>query len=197
MIDLGEPSAKNLRGDIDFGGVIAPLISAIRNIPGDMAELGVGRGDTFMQIAQRAADFSKHAHAFDSFRGLGEPGPYDNATRYPRGKFNFGGPKKLLSKLGPLKRCVTIWEGWIPAVFERVPADVRFSFVHLDLDHYEPTMAALKWLCPRMSPGGILLCHDCTGKNSMASGAIQLWSRVTGNPLDGQCGIHAWFWKGQ
>lgn len=195
MIDLGEPSDRNLRGVVDFDGVIAPLMSTTRNIPGDVAELGVGRGDTFVRIAEQAYIQKKQCHAFDSFRGLGEPGPHDNAARYPRGKFDFGGPKKLLSKLGPLKQHVTIWEGWIPAVFERVPADVRFSFVHLDLDHYEPTMAALKWLWPRMSPGGILLCHDCTGKDSMASGAIQLWSRTSGNPPDGQCGIHAWFRK--
>ena len=36
----------------------------------------------------------------------------------------------------------------------------NFAFVHLDFDFYESTRAALEWLIPRMSPGGVILFDD-------------------------------------
>ena len=36
----------------------------------------------------------------------------------------------------------------------------RFAFVHLDFDFYESTRAALDWLIPRMSPGGVIVFDD-------------------------------------
>ncbi len=38
--------------------------------------------------------------------------------------------------------------------------ELRFSFVHLDLDLYDSTIAALEWFWPRLASGGILLSHD-------------------------------------
>jgi O-methyltransferase len=38
--------------------------------------------------------------------------------------------------------------------------ELRFSFVHLDLDLYDSTKAALEWFWPRVVSGGILLSHD-------------------------------------
>jgi O-methyltransferase len=37
---------------------------------------------------------------------------------------------------------------------------MRFWFVHLGLDLYDSTAAALEWFWPRISSGGILLSHD-------------------------------------
>ncbi len=39
-------------------------------------------------------------------------------------------------------------------------SDCRFSFVHLDVDLYESTRAALEFFYPRMNPGGMILSHD-------------------------------------
>jgi hypothetical protein len=38
--------------------------------------------------------------------------------------------------------------------------DKLFSFVHLDADLYDSTIAGLQFFYPRMFPGAILICHD-------------------------------------
>jgi O-methyltransferase len=41
-----------------------------------------------------------------------------------------------------------------------VPKHERFSFVHLDVDLYQPTMDSLEFFYGKMSPGNIILCDD-------------------------------------
>ena len=39
-------------------------------------------------------------------------------------------------------------------------ADLRFSFVHLDVDLKSSTLGCLEFFYPRMLPGGVILTHD-------------------------------------
>jgi Macrocin-O-methyltransferase (TylF) len=39
-------------------------------------------------------------------------------------------------------------------------ADHRFALVHIDVDLYEPTRAALEFFHPRLSPGAVMICDD-------------------------------------
>jgi hypothetical protein len=39
-------------------------------------------------------------------------------------------------------------------------ADITFSFVHLDVDLYQPTHDSLAFFYPRMVTGGIIVCDD-------------------------------------
>ena len=50
-------------------------------------------------------------------------------------------------------------QGLFPASAETL-GHLRFSFVHLDLDLYDSTVAALEWFWPRIESGGMLLSHD-------------------------------------
>jgi hypothetical protein len=54
---------------------------------------------------------------------------------------------------------VVYHRGWIPKRFESV-AEQAFSFVHLDVDLYQPTLDSLLFFYDRLQPGGILLCDD-------------------------------------
>jgi len=40
--------------------------------------------------------------------------------------------------------------------------DRTFAFVHVDVDLFEGTLAALNWFYPRLHPGGIIITHDYT-----------------------------------
>ena len=51
----------------------------------------------------------------------------------------------------------TLCEGWIPDVFAKLPT-TAWSFVHLDLTLYEPTLAALQYFYPALSTGGVIVC---------------------------------------
>jgi O-methyltransferase len=52
---------------------------------------------------------------------------------------------------------------YYPGLFPGTAASLTghtFSFVHLDADLYESTLAAFEFFYPRLSPGGMMLCHD-------------------------------------
>ena len=39
-------------------------------------------------------------------------------------------------------------------------ADRRFSFLHIDVDLYEPTRDSIAFFYPRMNVGGVIICDD-------------------------------------
>jgi hypothetical protein len=49
--------------------------------------------------------------------------------------------------------------GWIPERFPDV-ADERFSFVHVDVDLYEPHRDAIEFFWPRLTQGGVMVFDD-------------------------------------
>jgi hypothetical protein len=152
------------------------MAKAVRDVPGDFAEVGVFRGDAFQKVAALAADQQRLAHAFDSFAGMGEPGPEDG-TQFPQGKFDIGGPDAFAARMdaaGVDRAWYRLWAGFVPACFELAPPALRFAFVILDLDHYRPTAIALQWLAPRIHPGGLLALDDFVpGEQGIATKAIR------------------------
>ncbi len=120
-------------------------------IAGDMAEAGVFLGGTAMVML--AASPKKPLHLFDTFEGL----PHDE------GDFKAG---EWAGSIPDVKRNLAGYEDRLEFHVGLFPAsaagleDLRFSCVHLDLDLYDSTLAALEWFWPRMVPGGILVSHD-------------------------------------
>ena len=145
-------------------------------MPGDFAEIGVFRGAAFRKVADLAANQGRYAHAFDSFVGMNEPSPADG-TSYPKGMFDIGGPDefvRLMTKAGITRELYEVWPGYVPDCFANVPEALRFAFAILDVDHYQPTVDALRWLPARISDRGILALDDyLPHTNSMASKAIK------------------------
>jgi hypothetical protein len=138
------------------------LASKVRNVTGDFAEIGVFRGAAFRKLAALASEQGKLAHAFDSFVGMNDPAPEDGG-HYPKGKFDIGGPDQfanLMSEAGVKRKCYELWPGYVPDCFAGVPSDQKLSLAILDVDHYHPTVDALRWLSPRISPQGILALDD-------------------------------------
>ena len=63
--------------------------------------------------------------------------------------------KKLLKSY----KFVKIYKGWIPEKFKEIK-NKKISFLHLDVDLYEPTLSSLKFFYPRLKKGGIIVCDD-------------------------------------
>ena len=152
------------------------LAAKVHDVPGDFAEIGVFRGAAFRKVADLAANQGRYAHAFDSFVGMNEPSPADG-TSYPKGMFDIGGPDefvRLMTKAGITRELYEVWPGYVPDCFANVPEALRFAFAVLDVDHYQPTVDALRWLPARISDRGILALDDYLPyTNSMASKAIK------------------------
>lgn len=54
---------------------------------------------------------------------------------------------------------ITLVKGWIPEVLAQLP-ETKWSYVHIDVDLYEPTMACLNYFYPRLVNGGVILNDD-------------------------------------
>ena len=132
---------------------IMSLVDAVKNVPGDMAELGVANGASAKMIAARAPD--RILHLFDTFEGLPNPSENDS-SRFKKGQYRFGleNVQEYL-KEGNFR----FHKGFFPESANET-SGARFAFVHLDADLYEPTKAGLEWFYPRLNRGGILICHD-------------------------------------
>ena len=55
-------------------------------------------------------------------------------------------------------RC-KFYKGLFPGTASEL-SEKKFSFVHLDADLYESTLEGLRFFYPRMTKGGIIICHD-------------------------------------
>ena len=166
-------------------------------VQGDFAEIGVLAGETFIPLAAEAAKAGRIAHAVDSFRGMGKPLPQDGEG-YPEGRFDVGGPGELQSRLDALglRKATRVHAGFVPSILTELK-DSRFAFVHIDLDHYLPTKQALNFVWERMSPGGVMICHDYfPEKNQLASLAYKEWQKENGLCFNGPNETHhGWLLK--
>src|SRR5262245_25912072 len=138
--------------------ILAQLLRWVKHVPGDTAECGVNLGASSYLIcrANLASPQGKWHHGFDSFEGLSQPGAHD-------GSFWKGGDltaslEAAAANLSEFPRC-RLYKGWIPERFHEI-ADKTFSFVHVDVDIFEPTKASIEFFYPRLNSGGLLLCDD-------------------------------------
>lgn len=166
-----------------------------RLLKGDWAEFGVWHGTTFVPMAELARQTGRVIHAVDSFRGMAEPTEHDGES-CPHGSHNVGGSKRFRHLVAPYAGTVVVHEGYVPDVLGELE-DVRFAFVHLDLDQYAPTLASLRFVWPRMNAGGHLLCHDWRpDATRLAAKAISDWMGEAGVKMATSLPSgHAWFVK--
>jgi len=150
------------------------MIKMITDVPGDFAEIGVFRGATFKRLLLFAQIMHRHAHAFDSFIGMNQPGEKDG-KHYDTGKFNIGGVetfKKWMLAEHFDENLFSLWDGYVPSCLKKCPS-TNFSFIYIDLDHHDPTAQAIEWAWPRLAKGGIMGFDDYfPGKNILASPPI-------------------------
>ena len=161
--------------------------NCLRHAHGHVAEVGVFKGHLFRHMVAQVlgqevtANNVPVAHAYDSFEGVATPGKGDNA--YYEGEFDVGGlegfHREMLSQ-GISPEEYVCHKGWVPnclSAREEGLMPMLFNFIHLDLDHYEPTRLAAHWAWAHLSPHGVLACHDYNGTAANASGGIQHFLR--------------------
>jgi hypothetical protein len=189
---LGGLFAKWIRGNrINNNGDATRFISLILNvrkvmqegIDGDMAELGVWRGNSAAILAQEAEQRGRTLYLFDTFAGF-DSRDIKGVDRTNRtGEFQNTSIDYVKTTV-ERNSCVRYIKGYFP---ESIPDELhsaRFSVVHLDCDLYEPMKAALEFFYPRMSAGGLLIMHDysCISWPG-ATRAIDQFCAATGETL--------------
>ena len=140
------------------------------NIPGDVAELGVFRGDFAALI--NAAFPDRTIHLFDTFEGFpAEDVEIEQAqglSRAKAGDFSETAADMVEKRLLYPERAV-FHKGYFPTTFDGC-REKTFAFVSVDADLYAPTAAALPLFFARLSPGGVLLVHDVNSTQFSGAG---------------------------
>ena len=117
---------------------IATMRLIARSLPdGDIAELGVYRGDFAAELA--AAMPGRRMHLFDSFEGFD-------------GLFKDTSEEFVQSRLPD----AVIHKGFFPGTFEAHD----YAFVSLDPDLYEPVRDGLELFWPCLVSKGVIMIHD-------------------------------------
>jgi len=157
------------------------IFNRIIDIPGHVVECGVFKGMSLLTFTKLIevlcpADSLKRVIGFDTFEGFVGLDEKDGPPNAQRGKVPggwnaqefFPALERLIEisqrdSMVPRVKRVELVKGdaakTIPEYVQRNPG-IRISLLHLDMDVYEPTMAALKHLYPLVSPGGIVLLDE-------------------------------------
>lgn len=126
-------------------------------VPGQLAELGVYRGNSAAVLAHYARQYGRRLYLFDTFQGFDARDlkgiDADKAD-------DFGGTSLDLVRSVVGEDAVTFVPGYFPDSIPPGLSDEKFAIVHLDCDLYEPFKASLAFFYPRLSPGGMLILHD-------------------------------------
>ncbi|WP_262694446.1 class I SAM-dependent methyltransferase [Kordiimonas aquimaris] len=127
---------------------------------GHYIELGVATGTSCRLFAEILAKKSLTITGFDSFEGLEEDWTGIQSGR-AAGAFTQSG------KLPEVPANVTLVKGWVddtlPPFLEKIGADARFAFIHMDMDTYKPTRFALEALKPFLTSGTVILFDELYG----------------------------------
>lgn len=163
------------------------LYRKIKDLPGNVVDIGVYRGVSlfswakFMEIFH-PGDRMRRVYGFDNFAGFdtgfhekdGRPDPSINKVQ---GGWNAAPFRKELfehidmfhedSMLPRAKRIVMIDGDVRKTVHDFVEKNpgFRVSLLHLDIDLYEPTLAALQAFYPLMVKGGIVIMDEYSFTN--------------------------------
>ena len=160
------------------------------HIEGARAECGVYRGATALLLARawrsRQPGFKGDGlYLIDSFVGTSESGTHDlipvrgadgATTREAFFQVAKAGltPELVRGYFNDFPS-VSICPGWIPDVFNTI-TEQTWSFVHLDVTLYEPTLAALEYFYPRLTLGGVIICDG----SIFCPGAKKAWDEFCG-----------------
>lgn len=149
------------------------LLSQTLDLDGCVAECGCYRGMSshlmLTTLKRRHPAFAGQGyHVFDSFQGLSVPTEEDEVSdTFPNAESLklMSTPGAFRASLAEVKQALSEFPrvdyhpGWIPLSFQGLP-ERQYRFVHVDVDLYDPTLAALDYFYPRMLPGGLIVSDD-------------------------------------
>jgi O-methyltransferase len=135
--------------------ILTTVKAVVEKVAGDLAEVGVFRCGSARLICE--AKGARALHLFDTFAGLPSPGKNDGGAAFWEGQF--AASLEAAQTYLQTYPNVHFYKGLFPSTAEPV-REKQFCFVHLDVDLYEATRAGVEFFYPRMTPGGVLMCHD-------------------------------------
>ncbi|WP_338588699.1 TylF/MycF/NovP-related O-methyltransferase [Paenibacillus sp. Y5S-9] len=127
-----------------------------RQIPGNIAELGVYKGEFASYLNRFFPD--KNLYLFDTFEG------FDQRDEHHKDEYVSSSPMftdtnvELVLNRMQFPEKVTVKKGYFPDT--AVGLEDTFCFVSLDADLYKPILQGLEYFYPRLVSGGYIFIHD-------------------------------------
>jgi len=148
---LGHDKSKNLHSEMCMTS----------DVEGDFAEIGVFKGSTSKMM--RLVFPERKLHCYDTFCGIA--GADASVDQHKNGEFAV--PLSVVKSIVGEDN-VEYHVGEFPKSYLSEDKKPKFSFVHVDLDTYAGTKAALDYIFPSLPVGGTILFDDyrwpsCTG----------------------------------
>jgi O-methyltransferase len=145
------------------------LVQQVKQVEGDILEVGVWRGGSGCLLAKKAELEGLPARVFlcDTFAGVVKAGAQDR--EYTGGEHSDTSVEtvtRLAAELG--LDSVRVLEGIFPDETSRDVDSSRFRLCHIDVDVYDSARDVFEWCWPRLSTGGLVVFddygfHDCEG----------------------------------
>ena len=151
-------------------------------IYGDVAELGVFRGDFAKYINYYFQD--RKIYLFDTFSGFDEKELFKEMKgamlMAGRTIFQKTGEEIVMDKMVKPEQCI-IKKGFFPDTAKNF--ENNFSFVSLDCDFEESLYQGLLYFYPRLSEGGYIMLHDYNNFLTCAKKSIKRYENEIGRIL--------------
>ncbi len=146
------------------------LVEQLKNVDGDILEVGVWRGGSGCLLARKAKLVGLETTTVflcDTFAGVVKAGAQD--SEYTGGEHSNTSAeivRRLAARLGLDN--VRILEGTFPDETAHTIESGRFRLCHIDVDVYESARDVFEWCWTRLSLGGVVVFddfgfHDCEG----------------------------------
>jgi ADP-heptose:LPS heptosyltransferase/SAM-dependent methyltransferase len=150
---------QNNRGDLNRFFALALIFDQLvkEQVSGDIAELGVYKGNTAAMLAELARRLGTTVYLLDTFEGF-DAADLAGVDANKRMEFTDTSLEQVRSLVGDTS--VRYIKGFFPNTAGQIQPDARFSLVHIDCDLYAPFKAALAFFYDRLLPGGFLIMHD-------------------------------------
>jgi hypothetical protein len=126
-------------------------------LDGDVAELGVYKGNTATILAAIARRLGTTAWLLDTYEGFAQ-GDLEGVDANKRMEFADTSIEAVRTLVG--EDNVRFVKGYFPDSASQIPDDRKYCLVHIDCDLYAPFRSALHYFYDRLVPGGFMLMHD-------------------------------------
>jgi O-methyltransferase len=137
------------------------VLGELRDVPGDILEVGVWRGGTGALMATRAAELglTDRVYLCDTWTGVVKTGLVD--IYYRDGKHDDTSRETVEQLVARMElRNVELLQGVFPDDTGDQIADRTFRICHCDVDVYQSAKDVLDWVWPRVSPKGVVIFDD-------------------------------------
>ena len=140
------------------------IIEQIKNVAGDIIEIGVWKGGSGCLIAHKANEEKINAQVYlcDTFEGVVKASKFDN--KYKGGEFSNTTPLIVenLAKDNNLEN-ITILKGVFPEETGDQLKNKKFRLCHIDVDTYQSAKDIVDWVWPKLNKGGVVVFDDYGG----------------------------------